>query len=251
METYLLASAFSPIVWKKVASKGVFRSSTGTNTFMKRIIILALLAGSLPLHAGVSADGSFNTSFPISVPPARNKAQPNLSFDYQSTPRNTPVGVGWAVNQIPTIVRINTGAGINYTANDSFLSPDGLLIKLPSGKYLAQNNPTVLYEGIGSCGDGPCQWKATQSGNTIVYYGGNESTINLGETQSQVWANSAGVHQWMIEKTRTADGDEIHYEYTAYGSSKLISRIDCKFSPNLPGSGGESLPLSLWPSLAS
>lgn len=226
MESYLRATAPSLVIGKKVASWGVFRRNTSTNTYLKRILLLCMLVGSLPLHAGVGADGSFSASVPISVPPARNKTQPNLSFDYQSTPRNTPLGVGWTLNQIASISRGNTGSGINFDSSDSFISPDGLLIKMPSGKYLAEYNPTVTYEAIGSCATGPCQWKATLPGNTIIYYGGTELSLNLTATQSQVWPSSNGVHQWLIEKIRTADGDEIHFEYADFGSGKLISRID-------------------------
>lgn len=85
------------------------------------VITITLLLWLPPLFAGVNPDGSYSEVIPIEVPAGRGSTgsptggiQPKLALAYNSNSPNGIVGVGWGLQGLPSITRINYGRGINY-----------------------------------------------------------------------------------------------------------------------------------------
>ena len=151
----------------------------------------------------VAPNGSANYTIPIKTMQGVNKLQPNLSINYNSNAPNGMLGVGFQLQGLPVITRVNNGRGINYDAHDTFAGSDGRLVLVdPANRiyhsentdwieYIPYINATTKWWGSGGCGNGPCFWKAYTTDGKILEFGkDNGRILKVGSTAVRVWSVS-------------------------------------------------------------
>jgi hypothetical protein len=196
---------------------------------LKRASLLAALL-CYPIHAGVNPDGSYSESIPIEVPAGRNGIQPKLALSYNSNGGNGIVGVGWSLQGLPAITRINYGNGINYNGGDTYTGPEGRLIDvsasagLPAGSlYHAENESWSKYEPLGwdgnllnggnRCGDAACAWRVTDRSGIVSLYG-DAGASRVGAVDSANNAMYGGaVRAWALSRITDLHGNYYEVEY--------------------------------------
>lgn len=107
-------------------------------------IVIASSSGSAqimttPGQAGVSPTGAATYKIPITAPPGTAGMMPAISLSYSSHQGNGLLGIGWAIEGLPSVGRCprtvaqgSVRGAVNYDSNDRFCL-DGLgLIGLPS-----------------------------------------------------------------------------------------------------------------------
>ena len=99
--------------------------------------------------------GTASISYPFKLPPGF-ALQPGLA--YNSAGGNGIAGRGWALTGFPIIAR-DSRYGINYDANDKYISPDGVLIK-SAVLYRGKENGQTTYALSGTYGN-PAAFKST------------------------------------------------------------------------------------------
>jgi len=100
----------------------------------------------LPGKFGISAAGSATYSVPIVVPPGTAGMIPSLSIAYSSQGGNGLLGMGWALDGLPsighcpkTLAQDSVRGSVNYDANDRFCM-DGQRLIVTSGTYGADGS---------------------------------------------------------------------------------------------------------------
>ena len=183
-----------------------------------------------PLFAGVNPDGSYSESLPIEVPAGRNGVQPKLSLSYNSNGGNGIVGVGWSLQGLPVISRINYGRGINYDGQDTFSGPEGRLIDVsasasaPAGSiFHAENEAWSKYEPLGwdgnilngsnRCGDSACSWRITDRSGVVSLYGDAGTSRVVAINSSGTPISGGAVRVWALTRITDLNGNYYEVEY--------------------------------------
>ncbi len=181
---------------------------------------------SIPLAAvEVGPDGSANWRLPIKLPPAVNNSQPELAIAYNSNTPNGMLGVGFYLDGLAAISRVNNGRGVRYDTKDTFAGPGGRLYFVGSsaGVYHSEQENWVeykpyyniyplpsffLYHSICGLG-GPCYWKATAPNGKKLYFGGNysDSEGRIEKVGSRV------VRIWALSMIEDLHGNRIYFKY--------------------------------------
>ena len=189
-----------------------------------RSIAFALSLTAVPLlHATVNPDGSFGHSIPVEIPAGRNGLQPQLALSYNSNSPNGVVGIGWSLQGLPAITRLNYGNGINYGrpgyAADTFTGPEGRLIELGSGTgiFHAETETWSKYEAMGICGNGPCSWKVTDRNGLQYFYGMTSNSRIVAKDAANNDINNGAIRVWALERVQDLNGNyyEISYKKDA------------------------------------
>lgn len=193
-------------------------------------VILGFILGGPPLFAGVNPDGSYSETLPIEIPAGRNGIQPKLALSYNSNGSNGIVGVGWNIQGLPAITRINYGNGINYNGADSYVGPEGRLIDVsasasaPVGTvFHSENEAWSKYEPLGwdgnqlnagnRCGDAACSWRVTDRGGIVSLYGdaGASRVVALDAGGNPI--NLGAVRVWALSRVTDLHGNYYQVEY--------------------------------------
>jgi hypothetical protein len=151
--------------------------------------------------------GALNYSYPLTLPPGRNKLTPNLSLNYSSQPGanvNT-FGYGWSVS-IPSITRINrTGVDAMYGQDYYYSSIDGELASSSPGVYGAIADTGSFNKYVFSTSTN--SWTVTDKFGTIYTFGSTTSSRldNPG--------NSNQIYRWMLDKVTDTNSNYIKYTY--------------------------------------
>ncbi|HRP70802.1 MAG TPA: SpvB/TcaC N-terminal domain-containing protein, partial [Turneriella sp.] len=190
------------------------------------------------LAATVNPDGSFSTSIPIETPAGRNGIQPKLALTYNSNAGNASaslsadsiVGIGWSVQGLPVITRINFSRGINYDGQDIYAGPEGRLIDVSTSAgaatgsiYHAENQNWTKYEPLGSdgqtltqsnrCGDSACSWRATDRNGVVYFYGAaGSSRVTAVDAQGNA-IHGGAVRVWALSRVTDLHGNYYEVEY--------------------------------------
>ena len=151
--------------------------------------------------------GALNYSYPLTLPPGRNKLTPGLSLNYSSQPGanvNT-FGYGWSAS-IPSITRINkTGTDALYGQDYYYSSLDGELASSSPGVYgpIAETGNFNKYVFSTSTNS----WKVTDKFGNVYTFGSTTSSRldNPG--------NSNQIYQWMLDKVTDTNSNYIKYAY--------------------------------------
>ncbi len=196
---------------------------------VKGLIILFLSTQTASASPQVSAgpDGSANYSMPIKIPPGVNGLQPNLAITYNSNVPNGILGVGFQLQGLPAITRMNNGRGINYDEHDTFTGPGGKLIRVDTAHsiYHSENEDWIEYVPYGrnglkwsnsssgvtnDCGNGPCYWIAYTTDGKKLHFGAydhNESGRKVKKL------NTESVRVWPIRRITDSHGNSIFFDY--------------------------------------
>ncbi|MBX3724133.1 MAG: VCBS repeat-containing protein [Turneriella sp.] len=205
------------------------------------VAFLVLLSNS-PLPAGVNPDGSYSESLPIEVPAGRNGIQPKLALTYNSNGGNGIVGVGWSLQGLPALTRINYGTGINYNGQDTIAGPEGRLIDvsasagMPAGTiFHAENETWSKYEPLGwdgnilhagnRCGDSACSWRVTDRSGIVYLYGDAGASRVMAIDATGTAINSGAVRVWALSRVSDLNGNYYQVEYHQDGGQYYPKKI--------------------------
>lgn len=190
---------------------------------VKFLVILAALAGPAAF-ANVNPDGSFSHTLPIELPAGRNGLQPQLAMAYNSNAGNGIVGIGWSLQGLPAITRMNFGNGINYGkagySADTFAGPEGRLIDLGAGIYHAETETWSKYEPSGNCGNGPCSWLVTDRNGLKYYYGLTSNSRIVAKDSNNSEIHNGAVRVWALERVEDLHGN--YYQVTYRKDAGLL-----------------------------
>ncbi len=174
--------------------------------------------------------GSLNYTYPIAVPPGRNKLQPtvNLVYTTQQSPEVNTVGYGWDVS-IPYIQRINKkGTDSLYSQNYFYSSLDGELYQTSTSSDMygakVENGAFTTYQYATST-----SWIVTDKNGTRYMFGMSSST------RQDNPSDSTQVYKWMLQEVRDTNDNFITYEYTKNTGQIYPSRIVYTGSGTTPG----------------
>ncbi len=191
----------------------------------------ALLAGAGAAHAEVDALGAFDHSLEIRLPAAVGDLQPQIALSYNSQAGDGLVGLGWQLEGFSAVSRMSFGAGINYDAGDTFVSPGGRLVNFNGShayhteeeswsRYVAYNAGGSVWTGSGGCGNGPCSWKATEPDGTVLEFGGTD------DSRIEAVGRGGAVRVWALSRVTDTAGNfysVTYFEDTVNGDYRPTS----------------------------
>jgi RHS repeat-associated protein len=179
------------------------------------LLFFGLFAGQA--WADVNPDGSLFHKFQIEVPQGINKIQPDLHISYNSSLPNGIVGAGWNIDGLPRISRVNSGNGIHFDGNDTYLGLQDLLVDISGNKseYHTKNESFYRYKPVyGACNlssTEPCGWIVNSPDGNTMYFGEDE---NGGDGNSRVLAdNHPGYKMWSLRKVIDLHHNEYIVKY--------------------------------------
>jgi RHS repeat-associated protein len=161
-----------------------------------RLALSLVASGAFVSATGVRAQSMFSHQIPIKVPKGANGIQPELALVYDPDYGNGIVGMGWQLQGLSAITRVNYGNGITYTDSDTYEhSQVGILIaqKDASNSYRSKKESFSKLVSTGRCGNGPCSWVAYDRSGMKYYYGTTPDSSLLGQGKGgtvRTWALS-------------------------------------------------------------
>lgn len=196
-----------------------------------------LRAGSL----SVNNEGTANYRVPIELPKGRRGVSPILALAYSSGGGNGLMGIGWRLEGLPAIGRMNFGNGVNFDGKDNYgylpsfgssgVSPDNRLVEIGSGYFHTARDSYHRYEQYGTCGDGPCYWLVRAKDGTVSYFGGDTSTTvthsytcNNGSCMSAL-QGLGGIRKWPLYKVVDPDGNYYQVDWRVIDSAIVPVKI--------------------------
>jgi len=220
---------------KKMAAKVAFSSISSTMFCVRYLVLVALFTSFSPLFAGVNPDGSYSETLPIEIPAGRQGMQPRLALSYNSNSGNGIAGVGWSMQGLPAITRMNYGNGINYGKAgfpaDTYAGPEGRLIDMGAGIYHAETETWSKYEPSGSCGNGPCSWLVTDRNGLKYYYGLTSNSRIVAKDTNNNDINNGAVRVWALERVTDLNGNYYEVEYYQHQGQYYPRRIEYTHGP--------------------
>jgi len=186
---------------------------------------LAMDVGQTPGSFAVSSGGAATYNIPISVPPGRNKLQPNLSIAYNSQGGNGVMGFGWnlagisAITRCPkTIIHDQIKGGVTLTNEDRFcyngqrlVLTEGETYGGDSAKYQTEIDSYSAITHSGTAGTGPAEFTIIQTNGTKLHFG-NYGTDNNAQFKP---GTSETAMMWKIKHIEDPFGNYMAYNYEA------------------------------------
>jgi hypothetical protein len=177
---------------------------------------------SVPGQSGVGATGNASYTIPIVVPPGTAGMVPSLSLVYHSQAGNGLLGVGWALEGLPSIGRcprtvaqdgVSFSGSINYDANDRFCLDGQRLIAI-SGidgnngtEYRTEIETFSKVVSFGTAGTGPAWFEVRTKSGQIMEFGNSADSRIL--AQGKTTARS-----WTLNKVSDTKGNYFTVTYT-------------------------------------
>jgi YD repeat-containing protein len=214
---------------------------------MTRRIALLVLGAGLSLYGAnsfaavgrtvgqfqVSPTGSAQYSIPIWAPQGPHGMQPHIALTYNSQQGNGYVGVGWGVSGLSSIYRCNltiaqdgTAAPVALATSDGYCM-DGQRLRLTSASgtygtagstYQTEIANFVNVEALGTAGNGPASWQATDRNGWQYTYGGGGTTSN-----AEVLASgSTSAISWQLNEVKDPYGNTMTITYSTTNVTGLV-----------------------------
>ena len=181
----------------------------------------------------INPNGTFTYQIPIEVPSGRQGIQPNLSLRYRSDKGNGLLGIGWILTGLPAIARMNSGAGIEFQGNDTYVfmpngwdqgfqDPRQRLVKTSFHTFHTLRDDRSRYKSSltwdRSCGDGPCYWVVEDGNGNSYFFGGDHFHPR---TSAAIWGNAPdrangrfGIQTWLLYKVKDWHGNYYQVDYS-------------------------------------
>jgi len=182
-------------------------------------------AQSLP---GIEADGAggVQLSIPLAIPPSPVGIAPSLSIQYTGSDESLIPG-GFDIDGLEMIMR-DASAGVLYTGTDRYVSSlGGRMVLVSGGTYRNKNDQNIEYQPIGSCGDGPCSWRATLPDGKVLTFG--ETTD--GQLYGPDETDRRGVSQWGISRVEDLNGNAYRVTYLNENGTLYPETIEYTLNP--------------------
>jgi len=192
------------------------------------------VVGALPGELNIGDLGAAIYSIPILMPHGLGEMTPEIAIMYNNQAGNGPLGWGWDISGISSIVRMgqtlyhdNNQSVVNFV-NDRFVL-DGKRLMSCSGSYggngsiykteIDEMSRIISYsEGY----NGPARFVINKKDGTVWEYGGTEDSRIEPQNKNDV------VLKWLVNKISDLDGNTIVFNYIenhATGES-YINKID-------------------------
>ncbi|MBL7683827.1 MAG: VCBS repeat-containing protein [Flavipsychrobacter sp.] len=182
-----------------------------TLTFIvNRAIAQPVLSAEIPVSYDVSANGAFQYTVPLRIPPGIKDVMPNLAITYNSQSGNGPLGMGWSLTGLSAITRGNSTiyhngelAAIDFNNDPLFL--DGQRLLEDGGFYLTEvkNFATIRHFTSGD-------YFIVEYPNGMKYEYGKTT----GTTGSKMLAQGgSNVLMWAVNRVEDANGNYVDFEY--------------------------------------
>ena len=173
-----------------------------------------------------NSKGTANLSYPIEVPPGRNKMQPNLAIQYNSSGGNGWMGMGWDLPM--QAITIDTRWGVprydtvneteTYTLDGEQLAPvahRGLVARTPEKVF----HPRVegQFRKIIRHGTTPTNywWEVIDKNGTKYFYGGG-TDATLADPLSK------NIFKWALRRIQDTNGNTVNYTYTVVSNTGIV-----------------------------
>src|SRR3989344_3527684 len=163
----------------------------------------------LQLPTANTESGALNYEYPISIPPGRNKLQPDLKLSYnnQMGEDSNVFGYGWSIN-IPYIERVNKKGTDNlYSTTTPIYFASSL-----TGE-LATTTSTSTFVSRVDNGDFLSYTFSNDSWTFTDKNGVNYKFGNATSTRQDNPGNSSQIYRWMLEEVRDTNNNYIKYQY--------------------------------------
>lgn len=176
-------------------------------------LLLAVCLFTPPVWADVTSDGSFTYSIPIKTPPGTQNVHPDLHLFYNSNGANGVMGLGWSLEGLPTITRIDNGSGILYKGNDTYSGPDGRLVDISGNKTSyhsateSWNRYEPIYTGCSAPSGEPCAWILHRKDGKTLYFGFND------DSRIEAVGQDNAVRVWALDRLEDPDGNYYDVQY--------------------------------------
>lgn len=166
--------------------------------------------------------GEARLSYPIDVPPGRNKVQPQLTVRYGSTGGDGWLGVGWDLST--SAITVDTRWGVprydagteteNYLLDGQQLTPEVNRVQPPArtAEKVFHTRVESQFQRIVRHGTGPANywWEITDRSGNRSFYGGAPDTT--GPTTEDTLADANGnIAVWALRETRDPNNNFVRY----------------------------------------
>lgn len=171
----------------------------------------------------VSSSGAATYNIPIIIPPGTNGMAPKLSLVYDSQKSNGLLGMGWAIDGLPTIQRCprtkaqdNFVGGVNFDANDRFCLQGQRLIVVNNmadgangAEYRTELDTFVRVFSYGTAGSGPAYFVVKNNAGETMEFGGNAND-DQGRIEAQ---GKSSVRVWALSRIIDTKGNFLTVSY--------------------------------------
>ena len=211
-------------------SQNVSYTPLHTNATFTKTINVSLPVGTSGASANV-ANGSANYTIPLVLPSGTNEVSPTLSINYNSMGRNGSLGMGWSLQGLSMITRLQKNIyfdgniePIDLSNNDRF-SLDGMRLMSKGGTYGAdlstyskESEDFSTTTSYGNFGGGPLYFKVETKEGIVLEFGNTSDSRFLSDDNTKVLF-------WALNRIIYKDGNYIDYKYQAINNEMLIDEI--------------------------
>lgn len=221
--------------------------------------------GRIQASHGVSSNGGFTYTIPITLPPGPHGVTPQLSLVYDSSVDSNPgddmplagtsnvdeipAGAGWVLEGLSEIERTNkteaqdgNSLAVGYSPSDAY-EVDGSRLRLTSSDDYGEDGSTyqtevanfAQYTAHGASGSGPDYWTAQLNGGVTYEYG------NTTSSQLSLPGGSSGqIRAWLLDKVSDVNGNNYTITYGVGASGSVGIGMPTSISWTLSGSGSST-----------
>jgi RHS repeat-associated protein len=179
----------------------------------------------------LTVENTASYDIPIDIPSGTNGLTPNVSFNYNSRITDGFMGIGWGLDGLSSITRVNKtlyhdgqSDAIRGTLADKY-ALNGKRLIVVVGTYGADNSSyrTEINEfskivAYGSTGKGP-QWFKVYAKSGLIYEFGNT-------TDSKVYNDQGCIISWQVNKISDRNNNYIKFNYLVSDDQRPISSIE-------------------------
>jgi RHS repeat-associated protein len=180
--------------------------------------------------------GTANLSYPIEVPPGRNKLQPNIAVQYNSSGGNGWMGLGWDIPLQAITIDTRWGVPRYSTTQETetyMLDGEQLTPLAHRGELQPRTSEKVFHSRVEGQfrkiirhGTAPSNywWEVIDKSGTKYYYGGKPDSSNIPNSEATLAdPSSKNIFKWALRRIQDANGNTINYTYTVVENTGIAS----------------------------
>ena len=212
--------------------------------------MLAVLVLWLPMaqaQVSVTDSGTASYGYPVTVPPGIGGMSPNIGLSYSGTGSNGPVGYGWGIQGMSTIMRCpqtrgidGFARGVSFTVNDKLCLDGQRLIQTDAAgnpvnagnTSPSASNPFQVNDSLGGSGTSAVLEFRTEKDSfaRIRAYGSAGGNPANGPAYFKVWTKSGQIYEYGASPSADANTNAL---VAAQGSSVAMVWAVARISDTL------------------
>jgi RHS repeat-associated protein len=193
-------------------------------------VFLGLIFLIIPVNyvsPNVNSDGSFQYSYPLTLPDGTNGLAPKLSIELNTGLPNSLLGMSAQLSGIPAIVRRAQDTALNYHGQDGYYGPEGFINSVISQNggpanwrsemesFTEYSSDQINRSAPATCGDGPCWFKLRLKNGTRMEFGTTNNSRIMAGSSVRVFAltrvEDVNGNFYTIEYYNNPDGSGEYY----------------------------------------